>query len=213
MGNTYWVGGVEYQDGHPVIPSGVDMSHETNPNMDLTGWSLPTPPTPPAPSAPSAPAQPSDNPPTPTPPYNPWQTSVTYTAPIGIKQADPDIVVFNDEAMSPELMVQLFFEELGAVELANVSRSDIIDGILVSYNPIANLSWLRQKYNPNNIIAIANPEGASLADSHIDLFSRGVHEPYLDEDGNLVIEIDTLLSKETIEVSFITDGIIDRITI
>jgi hypothetical protein len=152
-------------------------------------------------------------PPTPTPPYNPWQTSVTYTAPVGIKQADPDIVVFNDEAMSPELMVQLFFEEMGAVELASVSRSDIIDGILVSYNPIANLSWLRQRYNPNNIIAIANPEGASLADSHIDLFSRGVHEPYLDEDGNLVIEVDTILSKETIEVSFITDGIIDRITI
>lgn len=217
MGNTYWVGGVEYQNGRPVSKP-FDASGETNPYMDLSqfdptpiqnilpDWLKDTP-------APSSPAPPSDVPPTPTPPYNPWQTSVTYSAPIGIKQAEPDIVVFNDEAMTPELMVQLFFEEMGAVELATVSRSDIIDGVLVSYNPIANLSWLRQKYNPNNIIAISDPSGMSFADSHIDLFARGVHEPYLDEDGNLVIEIDKILNKEVIEVSFVSDGIIDRITV
>lgn len=142
-------------------------------------------------------------------PQNTWDTKVTYTAPTGIKQADPDIIVF-DEEVDPEFLVQAFFQEFGGTELINISRYDLINGDDVSYSPIINLSSLRQSFNPNNIIAIGafqeNPTKYG-----IDLFSRGVVEPYFNDDGDLVVEIDDVRPDESVEVEIASDGTINRI--
>lgn len=144
-------------------------------------------------------------------PPNPWNTTVTYTAPTGVKQADPDIIVFDDEIVSGNFLVERFFEEIGAIELINISRSDIINGDLVNYTPIKNLSALRRQYNPNNIIAIASTAQSAFSRFRIDLLLRGINEPYIDDEGNLVIEVDIVDEDEFIEAEIATSGTMNRI--
>lgn len=178
----------------------------------------PSPPPPPAVRPPTTPTPPPNTggpapivttpAPNPVPPST-WDTKVTYVAPTGIKQANPDIIVF-DEEIDPEFLVQSFFQEFGGTELINISRYDLINGDQVSYSPIVNLSSVRQSFNPNNIIAIGayqeNPTKYG-----IDLFARGVVDPYFDDNGNLVIEIDDVRPDESIEVEIASDGTINRI--
>jgi hypothetical protein len=149
-------------------------------------------------------------PPPPTPP-DPWIRTSDYVAPQGVKQADPDIVLFDDEAISPELLLQLQYEDVAGIELINISRSDIIDGQNVSYSPIAQLSSLRRRYNPNNIIALPSTSSDAFSRFGIDLILRGIKEPYFNENGDLVIEIDEVLEDEIIEAEIDTSGTINRV--
>lgn len=149
-------------------------------------------------------------PPPPTPP-SPWLTTPTFIAKSGVKQADPDIVLDPEIDTTGDYIVERFFEELGGTELINLSRHDLIDGINVSYNPIANLSRLRQRFNPNNIIALDVLYQDEFARSSIDLISRGIYQPYFDDEGNLVVEIDIIRPEENIEVQISESGTVTRI--
>lgn len=155
-------------------------------------------------SAPAAPA-----PPPPVPP-SPWVTTSTYTAPTGIKQATPDIIVFDETSISPEFLTEAFFEEFGGTELITISRSDLINGDAVSYSPIRNLSSLRRRYNPNNIIAIGVYQ-QNLGKYSIRLIDRGPNDPYFDANGNLIVDIDTVNAEEYIEVQVASDGTMNRV--
>lgn len=160
----------------------------------------------PAPSSSSSPPAPSSTPPSPH-----WITNPTVSIPTGIRQADPDIVLDPEIDTSSDYIVERFFEELGGTELINLSRHDLIDGIDVSYNPIANLSSLRRRFNPNNIIAIDYLSQDEFSRTSIDLLSRGIYEPYFNDDGNLVIEIDIIKSEENIETEISQTGTVSRI--
>ena len=190
-----------------------------------------TPPPPPPPPSSMPPMAPTPTPPPPTnttapifnaPPPVPYTPSYyyapssysapaapVYTAPAGIKQAGPDIIIF-DEEIDPDFLTQMFFQEFGGTELINISRHDLINGENVSYNPIINLSELRQSFNPNNIIAIGAFQEVPTKYG-IDLFTRGVIGAYFDENANLVIEIDSIRQDESIEVEIASDGTINRI--
>jgi hypothetical protein len=146
--------------------------------------------------------------PPPTPPA--WITDPTFRAPTGIKQATPDIVLFDEETVDIGYITESFFEEYGGSELIKISRHDLINGDDVSYNPITNLTNLRQRFNSNNII---NIEGYQNNETKygIDLVLRGANEPYFDDNGNLVIEIDSVRQDESIEVQIATSGTINRI--
>jgi hypothetical protein len=108
-------------------------------------------------------------------------------------------------------IVERFFEELGGTELINLSRYDLIDGIDVSYQPIANLSRLRRRFNPNNIIALDILSDNEFAKFSINLLSRGINEPYFDDSGNLVVEVDIIKPEENIEVEISLSGTVTRI--
>lgn len=161
-------------------------------------------------SIPSVSSIPSSPPPPPTPtPLTLWNTTQTYKP--GIKQAQPDIILDPEIDTSGDYIVERFFEELGGTELINISRYDLIDGIRVAYNPIANLSRLRQRFNPNNIIALDVLYQNEFARASIDLISRGIYEPYFDDDGNLVVEIDIIKPEENIDVQISESGTVTRI--
>jgi hypothetical protein len=149
-------------------------------------------------------------PPPPTPP-SPWLTVPTYTRPLGIKQADPDIVIDPEIDTTGDYIAERFFEELGGTELISLSRHDLIDGIDVSYKPIANLSSLRRRFNPNNIIALDILSDNEFSKFNINLLSRGMNEPYFDDSGNLVVEIDIIRPQENIEVEISLSGTVTRI--
>jgi len=138
------------------------------------------------------------------------KSKFSFTSVGAVKQATPDIVVFDEETVDPEYITQAFFEEFGGTELIKISRSDLVDGKDVTYNVIANTASLRTRYNPNNIIAII-PYQDSPTNYGIDLFKRGVSEPYFDSAGNLIIEIEDVGKDEYIEVQIATGGTINRI--
>lgn len=148
-------------------------------------------------------------PPPPIPP-NPWMTTQTYTGPPGVKQADPDIVLFNEEAIAPELLVELLYEDISGIELINISRSDIINGQNVVYSPVKQLSALRRRYNPNNLIALPELSSSFFSRFPIELLDRGISVPYFDEQGNLVIEIEDIREDEIVEVEIDTSGTINE---
>jgi hypothetical protein len=64
-----------------------------------------------------------------------------------VKTATPDIVLFDDSALPIEVMTDLIFENIGGQELISITRSDIVNGQKISYQPIKNLSSIQQQYN------------------------------------------------------------------
>ena len=150
--------------------------------------------------------QPDPPPPVPVVPQPPPAPEITR----GIKQATPDIIIFDEESIDPGFLVEAFFEEFGGTELINISRTDLINGDRVSYSPIVNLSEIYRKYNPNNIISISQYQELPTKYG-IDLISRGPNEPYFDENGDMIIEIDIVKNDESIEVEFALSGTINRI--
>ena len=164
----------------------------------------------PAAAPPFFPATSSAPPPPPPKPPN-WITTETYTGPSGVKQADPDIVLFQDRPISPEFLIELLYEDIAGTELINISRSDIIDGQEVVYSPVKQLSSLRRRYNPNNIIGLPELSSSFFSRFQIELLFRGVNPPYFDEQGNLVIEINEVRPDEIIEVEIDTNGTIDEV--
>ena len=161
-------------------------------------------------SAPSSSTTTSPPPPSPTP-QSPWMTTSTFTPSAGVRQADPDIVLDPEIDTTGDFIAERFFEELGGTELIDLSRYDLIDGISVVYNPIANLSRLRQRFNPNNIIALDILSQDEFARASINLIARGIYEPYFDDNGNLVVEIDIIKSEENIDVQISESGSVTRI--
>lgn len=138
------------------------------------------------------------------PTFNPMISSST-----NFKVAPSDIIQFDDSSIEIALITDLLFEDIGATELSNISRSDLIDGIEVVYAPIKNLPIIRKDYDPRNIIATSTPDYFSRF--AIDLSVRGVIEPYFDDSGNLVIEIETVEDNEEIQVQVLTNGTIDLV--
>lgn len=188
------------------------LSAQSSPASTQSSPTPPPPTTPPAPSSSprSATAIEPPPPPQPTPPSL-WNTVMTYTRHLGIKQADPDIVIDPEIDTTGDYIAERFFEELGGTELISLSRHDLIDGIDVSYKPIANLSKLRRRFNPNNIIALDILSDDEFSKFNINLLSRGMNEPYFDDSGNLVVEIDIIRPQENIEIEISLSGTVTRI--
>jgi hypothetical protein len=149
--------------------------------------------------------------PPPAKPASPWITSSNFVSPSGIKQADPDIVITRPEPVGPEAVLELNYEDISGMELINVSRSDLVDGKKVIYSPIKNLSKLRNKYNPNNLINVSSTSSNYFATFGIDLIARGMSTPYFDDSGDLVIEIDDIRDNELIEIDVDTSGTISLV--
>lgn len=126
------------------------------------------------------------------------------------KVAPSDIIQFDDDSVDIAVIQDLLFEDIGATELANMSRSDLIDGQDIVYSPIKNLSSISREYSPNNIIATSYTLDY-FSRFGIDIFSRGANNPYFDNNGDLVIEIDTIEDDEEIQVEIIVDGTINII--
>lgn len=133
--------------------------------------------------------------------FNPMTSSST-----NFKVAPSDIIQFDDSSIEIALITDLLFEDIGATELANISRSDLIDGIDVVYAPIKNLPVIRREYDPRNIIGGYRSDYFSRFG--IDLSFRDVVEPYFDNSGNLIIEIGIVEDNEDIQVQILTNGTI-----
>ena len=126
------------------------------------------------------------------------------------KVAPIDTIVFDESNVDVAMIQNLLFEDIGAVELANMSRTDLIDGQNVIYSPIANLPIIRRQFNPMDLIATAYSSNY-FSRFGINIFSKGAHEPYFDEYGNLVVEVDSIGDNEEFQVEVLSSGTIDEV--
>jgi hypothetical protein len=134
-----------------------------------------------------------------------------------VKTATPDIVLFDDSALPIEVMTDLIFENIGGQELISITRSDIVNGQKISYQPIKNLSSIQQQYNPNNILGLQQTSDRFFAGFSIKLEDKipGIgngldgENVYFDETtGDLIIEFINLNNDEQIETQITVNGTI-----
>jgi hypothetical protein len=144
------------------------------------------------------------------------------TASDGVLAASKDIFVITDESLPIEIMTDLVFEDIGGQEIINISRSDIVSGQNVIYQPIKNLTLLNYQYNPQNIISLQDTLESYFKKFPIQLDKKiptvgtgGNNETaYIDSDtGNLIINVVNLEKDEQVEVQILNGGDIFNDTI
>jgi hypothetical protein len=157
----------------------------------------------------TVPVTPTPPTPTPTPPPTPPRPPAK-TAPI-------DTVLFEDDSMSPEIMIDLVFEDIGGHELLSISRNDIVNGQRVSYSPIKNLGLIQQTYNPNNLFSLQKTSDKYFANFAINFDEKVPEEGsgenginvYIEEaTGDLIIETINMNSDEQVESEIAINGTI-----
>lgn len=210
-GQGYYVGGIM---GIPRIwiptgPSPSDTVIDRGTQGVSTGQDVVTNNPAPAPQPqPVAPAPPPPPPAPLLPTFVPITSSIT-----AIKQAPIDTVVFNEDTVSIQQLTELLYEQIGGMELINISREDTVSGQDVIYSPISNIGSIWGQFNPNNVIAVGSSFDTFFSRFAIDLILRGMNIPYFNEDGDLIIEIDDVLSDEEIHYQIASNGTINEVDI
>lgn len=178
----------------PTLPPKPQVEPQVEPQGNSGTGHAPAPPAPPP--APLLPA------------FVPIASSIT-----AIKQAPIDTVVFNEDTVSIQQLTELLYEQIGGMELINIAREDTVSGQDVIYSPISNIGSIWGQFNPNNVIAVGSSFDTFFSRFAIDLILRGMNIPYFNEDGDLIIEIDDVLSDEEIHYQIASSGTINEVDI
>jgi hypothetical protein len=133
-----------------------------------------------------------------------------------VKTSTTDIITFNEDILPDQIMFDLIFEDIGGQELISISRSDIVNGQKIIYQPIKNLSSIQQEYNPNNILGLQQTSDKYFAGFSIKLEEKipeagnGIDgkNAYIASNGDLVIEFINLNPDEQVEVKITLSGTI-----
>lgn len=136
-----------------------------------------------------------------------------------IKSAPIDTVLFNDDLVSPEIIADLLFENIGGQEILTIARHDTVNGQPVAYQPIKNLSGISQEYSSESLVKIKSTARDIFANFPIRLQSKIPNvgngpdgsNVYLDADGNIVIEFINLEEGQEVEVQITSSGTIESI--
>lgn len=139
--------------------------------------------------------------------------------PAPVKMPSRDVVSLVDPGIDSATIQNLLFENIGATELVKFTRHDTVDGINPYYDIISNLSDIKRRYDPASLISLQKPESSFFDIFTIKLDQKIPNQEYLDENnlsdyvyidegGNLVIELTNLASDEIIEVEIDSNGTI-----
>lgn len=139
----------------------------------------------------------------PTPMSVYFNSAETYQE--SVRMPDPSIVKYNEDAVPQEMITALLFEDVGGIELATISRHDIIDGIDVSYSIVGNITDILDMFNSNNIISGFEDRDTYFNQYPIDIGIL-IQDVSINDDGDLVIEFSDLSQEDNVEVSFLADG-------
>jgi hypothetical protein len=142
-------------------------------------------------------------------------------APVVVKSANIETILFNDEKFSSEFLVDLLFESVAGQELLTIARNDTVNGQDVVYQPIKNLNILQDTYNPTKLLAVYDTSDSFFGAFAIDLSSKipsvgtgpGGKNYYLTALGDLVIEVVNIANDEQVEFQIADSGTIDELGI
>jgi hypothetical protein len=149
----------------------------------------------------------------------PMVSSPEPPTPAPVKMPSRDVVSLVDPGIDSATIQNLLFENIGATELIKFTRHDTVDGINPYYDIISNLSDIKRRYDPSSLISLQKPESSFFDIFTIKLDQKIPDQEYLDENnlldyvyidesGNLVIELTNLASDEIIEVEIDSNGTI-----
>ena len=133
-----------------------------------------------------------------------------------VKTATLDIILFDEENIPTDGMFDQIFENIGGQESINITRSDIVNGQKISYQPIKNLSAIQQRYNPNNILSLQQTADKFFAGFSIKLEDKipetgngtNGENVYLNAAGDLIIEFINVNPDEQVETQISVSGTI-----
>jgi hypothetical protein len=143
-------------------------------------------------------------------------SATMFVAPPPVKTATLDIILFDEESVPTDGMFDQIFENIGGQELISITRSDIVNGQKISYQPIKNLSAIQQRYNPNNILSLQQTADKFFAGFSIKLEDKipetgngtNGENVYLNAAGDLVIEFINVNPDEQVETQISVSGTI-----
>jgi hypothetical protein len=168
----------------------------------------------------NAPPPPPPNPPS-VPQYNP--AADVQVQPGLVRIPERDVVSLAGQSVDSETIVNLLFENIGAVELTKFVRHDTVDGINPYYDIISNLSEVKRRFDPSRLISIQKPDSSNFDIYSIKLQDKIPDDEYLSNNnindyvyfdnttGDLVIEVINMSESEIVEVQIDTSGTIYRI--
>jgi hypothetical protein len=168
----------------------------------------------------NAPPPPPPNPPS-VPQYNP--AADVQVQPGLVRIPERDVVSLAGQSVDSETIVNLLFENIGAVELTKFVRHDTVDGINPYYDIISNLSEVKRRFDPSRLISIQKPDSSNFDIYSIKLQDKIPDDEYLsnnnisdyvyfdDTTGDLIIEVVNMSESEIVEVQIDTSGTIYRI--
>ena len=165
--------------------------------------------------------------------------STTQPVVLPVKIATPDLILQPDESTPIEIMTDLIFEDIGGIELINISRNDLINGQNVIYKPIKNLSSIFFQYNPQNVLSLQKTSESYFKNFPIKLgdkvpecgtgYTRVYNDPlnlsdytdtnnckivYADpENGSIVINVINMGKEEQVEIEILQQGVVLNDTI
>ena len=133
-----------------------------------------------------------------------------------VKTATLDIILFDEDNIPTDGMFDQIFENIGGQELISITRSDIVNGQKISYQPIKNLSAIQQRYNPNNILSLQQTADKFFAGFSIKLEDKipetgngtNGENVYLNATGDLIIEFINVNPDEQVETQISVSGTI-----
>jgi hypothetical protein len=160
-------------------------------------------------------------PPPPPPAYDP--SSDVPPAPGLVRVPERDVVSLASQDLDAETITNLLFENIGAVELTKFVRHDTVEGINAYYDIISNLSEIKRRFDPSELISIQKPESSNFDIYSIKLQDKLPDDEYLSRNnildyvyfdtnnGDLIIEVVNLSESEIVEVQIDSGGTIYRI--
>lgn len=132
-----------------------------------------------------------------------------------VKIAEPQYILFTDEALSVETMTNLIFEDIGSQEIINIDRNDTVFGSNLLHNPITNNDQILQTYNSYTLAPVYQTSYEYFKNFPINIdfkipsVANGENgtNVYIDSTtGDLILEFINLESDEQIEVNILNSG-------
>jgi hypothetical protein len=145
----------------------------------------------------------------------PNQPSVERKPIAPVKIADPQFVINYNSDIDLEASTQLSMDMLGARELVQIVRNDLVKGQGISYSPIKNLSRLAFEYSPEKLVALQGSSRSFFESFPINLNNYvppsgtgpGNSIVYIDpETGDLVINLQSIGDGYQVEVEILKTG-------
>jgi hypothetical protein len=136
-----------------------------------------------------------------------------------VRVPERDVVSLAQETISAETITNLLFENVGANELTKFVRHDTVEGINPYYDVISNLSDIKRKFDPSNLISLQKTTSSLFDIFPIKLQDKIPSDAYLlennltdylyiDTNGDFVIEVVNLKDSEIVEIEIDTSGTI-----
>ena len=124
-----------------------------------------------------------------------------------VRTPNAGVVNYNEQSVPMEMITSILFEEIGGAELVNIMRHDTIGGVAIDYSLVGNISEINEMFNSNNIISGFEARGTYLNQFPIDIWQR-LDTVEINDEGDLVIDLNSVESGEEVEVQILIDGII-----